>query len=96
MKKIKDKIMKKGVVIMRYFGCFLYLFAINGLIMGSMESDFFIEIFGKISKAIPSIFGVPLLMLVRDYYKDIKGLFFGVLFVVSLLSYLVLTVIFVK
>ncbi|MGF6949030.1 putative membrane protein [Neobacillus sp. B4I6] len=81
---------------MRIFWCFLYIFALNGLIMGSMVSDFFIEIFGKISKVIPPIFGVALMMLIREYYKEIKGLIFGVLFVVSLLAYMVLTGIFVK
>lgn len=81
---------------MRILWCFLYIFSLNGLIMGSMTSDFFIEIFGKISKVIPSIFGVALMMLIREYYKEIKGLIFGVLFVVSLLAYMVLTGIFVK
>jgi len=88
---------------MRIFWCFLYIFALNGLIMGSMESvietkgdDFFTEIFGKMGKFVPIVFGMSLMMLIRESYKEIKGLIFGVLFVVSLLAYMVLTGIFVK
>jgi hypothetical protein len=64
--------------------------------MGSMAGDFFISIFGKISRVIPSIFGVSLMMLIREHYKEIKSLIFFVLIVVSILSYLALTFIFVK
>ncbi|KKI92086.1 hypothetical protein WQ54_10905 [Bacillus sp. SA1-12] len=63
--------------------------------MGSMESVFFTDIFGKAGNSIPTLFGLPLVFLMRGYFKDIKRWLFWLLFVLSVFSYLVLTIIFV-
>lgn len=80
---------------MRNFYCFISLFLLSGLVMGSMESVFFTDIFGEAGNSIPTLFGLPLVFLMRGYFKDIKGWIFWLLFVLSVFSYLVLTIIFV-
>ncbi|WP_374967351.1 hypothetical protein [Lysinibacillus sp. RS5] len=75
--------------------CFLSLFALNGLVLGSMESDFLIDIYGNTGKDISLVFGIPLLYLIRNYYKEIKGLVFGLLFLLSFFLYMGLITFFV-
>jgi hypothetical protein len=78
---------------MRIFYCYFSLFLLSGLTMGSMESMFFTDFFGKMGNSIPTLFALPLIVLIQDYFKDIKGRIFWLLVVLSFASYLVLTVI---
>ena len=52
---------------MQIFLCFLSLFVLNGLVVGSMESDLLIDIFGNAGKDISIVFGILLLYLIRNY-----------------------------
>jgi hypothetical protein len=80
---------------MRNFYCYFSLFLLSGLVMGSMESVFFTDIFGDVGNTIPTLFGLPLVHLIRGYFKDIKVWIFWLLFILSVFSYLVLTIILV-
>lgn len=80
---------------MRTFLCFLSLFFLSGLIMASMDSVFLTDIFGKASRSIPIIFGLSILYLIRDYFKDIKGRIFWALYLFSVLFYIILIIVFV-
>ena len=63
--------------------------------MGSMESIFFTDIFGKAGKVIPTLFAIPLIYLIRDHFKEIKELDFGMMLFLSIASLTGLAVIFV-
>ncbi|WP_260288961.1 hypothetical protein [Peribacillus aracenensis] len=63
--------------------------------MGSMESIFFTDIFGKVGKGIPTLFAIPLLYLIRNHFKEIKDLDFGMMLFLSIASFTGLAVIFV-
>ncbi|MEC0272300.1 hypothetical protein [Peribacillus frigoritolerans] len=63
--------------------------------MGSMESIFFTDIFGRAGNSIPTLFALPLIYLIRDYYKEIKEVDFGMMVFLSIASYLGLAFIFV-
>ncbi|MBT2614912.1 MULTISPECIES: hypothetical protein [unclassified Bacillus (in: firmicutes)] len=63
--------------------------------MGSMESIFFTDIFGKAGKGIPTLLAIPLLYLIRDHFKEIKDLDFGMMLFLSIALLTGLAVIFV-
>ncbi|PEJ29879.1 hypothetical protein CN689_21600 [Peribacillus butanolivorans] len=60
------------------------MFFLSGLIIGSMESILFTDIFGKAGKSIPFLFALPLIYLIRDYYKEIKEVDFGMMLLLSI------------
>ena len=80
---------------MQIFLCFLSLFVLNGLVLGSMESDLLIDIFGNAGKDISIAFGILLIYLIRNHYKAIKGIVFGLLFFSSVFTYIGLIIFFV-
>lgn len=80
---------------LRIILCFLSLFALSGLVLGSMESVFISDVFGGISKSIVSIFGASLVLLIRIYFKEINGFVFGLLFVLNAFIYIGLIMLFV-
>ncbi|MFC9601843.1 hypothetical protein ACFTQL_29605 [Peribacillus butanolivorans] len=63
--------------------------------MASMESIFLTDIFGKAGKSIPTLFALPLIYLIRDYYKEIKELDFVMMVFLSIASFTGLAIIFV-
>ncbi|MGG0287677.1 hypothetical protein ABEY41_21725 [Peribacillus butanolivorans] len=44
----------------------------------------FTDIFGKAGKSIPFLFALPLIYLIRDYYKEIKEVDFGMMLLLSI------------
>lgn len=75
---------------MQILFCFLSLFLLSGLILGSMESELLIDIFGNPGDDISIYFGLPLLYLIRIYFKEIKTLLYILLFFLSIFSYVVI------
>ncbi|WP_252504458.1 hypothetical protein [Sporosarcina sp. Marseille-Q4943] len=75
---------------MQILYCFLSLFLLSGLIAGSMDSEFLIDIFGNMGDDISIYFGLPLLYLIRNYFKEIKTLLYILLFFLSIFSYIVI------
>ncbi|MFB7642601.1 hypothetical protein [Peribacillus butanolivorans] len=63
--------------------------------MASMESIFLTDIFGKAGKSIPTLFALPIIYLIRGYYKEIKELDFVMMVFLSIFSYIGLVIIFV-
>ena len=59
--------------------------------MGSLEGDFLTDLFGYLGDNISVLFGVPLLVLIRLYFKEIKILVFIFLWLLSMFSYLVIS-----
>ena len=80
---------------LRIILCFLFLFALSGLILGSMGSEFISDIFGGISRPIVSLFGASLAWLIKNYFKEIKGFVFVLLFILSACLYIGLIMLFV-
>lgn len=76
---------------MQILFCFLSLFLLSGLIMGSMNSELLINIFGNMGDDISILFGLPLLYLIRNYFKEIKTLLYILLFFLSVFSYVVIS-----
>lgn len=60
-----------------------------------MDSDFFTDIFGKASRSIPVIFGLSILYLIRDYFKEIKGRIFWSLYLLGVIFIIGLIIVFV-
>lgn len=75
---------------MKFLYCFISLFLLNGLIMGSLESDFLTDLFGYLGDNISILFGLPLLVLIRLYFKEIHILATIFLWFFSIFSYLVI------
>jgi len=75
---------------MQILFCFLSLFLLSGLIMGSMNSELLINIFDNMGDDISTLFGLPLLYLIRNYFKEIKTLLYILLFFLSVFSYVVI------
>ncbi|KEK10935.1 hypothetical protein EP18_14930 [Lysinibacillus sphaericus] len=75
---------------MKFLYCFISLFLLNGLIMGSLESDFLTDLFGYLGDNISVLFGLPLLVLIRFYFKEIHILIYIFLWFFSMFSYLVI------
>ena len=75
---------------MQILFCFLSLFLLSGLIMGSMNSELLINIFDNMGDDISILFGLPLLYLIRNYFKEIKTLLYILLFFLSVFSYVVI------
>lgn len=58
--------------------------------MGSLEGDFLNDLFGFLDDNISVLFGLPLLVLIRLYFKEIKILVYIFLWFLSMFSYLVI------
>ncbi|AOH56620.1 hypothetical protein ABE28_019815 [Peribacillus muralis] len=80
----------------RVFLCFLSLFLLSGLVLASMESIFLTDIFGRAAKSVPILYGLALIYLIRDYFKEIKEPDFVMMVFLSIASYMGLVVIFVE
>jgi hypothetical protein len=68
---------------MRILLCFLYLFLLNVLIMASWQNELFISLFGEAGKNISTLFGLPLILLIRNYFKELKSIVFVLLLILS-------------
>ncbi len=55
-----------------------------------MDSNFLIDIFVYVSNNIPIYFGIPLLFIIRQYFKEIRILIFISLWILSMFTYLLI------